>query len=120
MNFGPTFQWSEPRASVVRRSGLKIEPVGLNPGDALQSAPFGGIQSYLQSLYKRVKMADTIKQDNAQNTEQSDLKEDTKHVLEHPWTLWYDVGTQGRQNQQQFGQALRAVYTFSTVEDFWW
>jgi len=41
-----------------------------------------------------------------------------KHTLEHSWTLWFDNPT-GRQKQTTWGASLRAVYTFSTVEDFW-
>lgn len=41
-----------------------------------------------------------------------------RHPLEHSWTLWFDNPT-GRQKQATWGQTLRSVYTFSTVEDFW-
>lgn len=42
-----------------------------------------------------------------------------KHPLEHTWTLWFD-NPDGRQRTSTFGATLRSVYTFSTVEDFWW
>mmetsp|Transcript_24240 Transcript_24240/g.76270 ORF Transcript_24240/g.76270 Transcript_24240/m.76270 type:complete len:182 (+) Transcript_24240:80-625(+) len=42
-----------------------------------------------------------------------------KHPLEHAWTLWFD-NPNGRSKQSTWGQTLRTVYTFSTVEDFWW
>lgn len=41
-----------------------------------------------------------------------------KHPLEYKWTLWFD-NPKGTQNQNNWGQTLRAVYTFDTVEDFW-
>jgi translation initiation factor 4E len=41
-----------------------------------------------------------------------------KHPLEHTWTLWFD-NPNGRQKQATWGQTLRSVYTFNTVEDFW-
>mmetsp|Transcript_24239 Transcript_24239/g.76263 ORF Transcript_24239/g.76263 Transcript_24239/m.76263 type:complete len:201 (+) Transcript_24239:80-682(+) len=41
-----------------------------------------------------------------------------KHPLEHAWTLWFD-NPNGRSKQSTWGQTLRTVYTFSTVEDFW-
>eukprot|EP00271_Cylindrocystis_brebissonii_P011635 TRINITY_DN29519_c0_g1_i1.p1 TRINITY_DN29519_c0_g1~~TRINITY_DN29519_c0_g1_i1.p1 ORF type:complete len:224 (+),score=43.91 TRINITY_DN29519_c0_g1_i1:153-824(+) len=41
----------------------------------------------------------------------------TKHPLENSWTLWFD-NPSGRQ-KSQWGDTLRKVYTFSTVEDFW-
>lgn len=41
-----------------------------------------------------------------------------KHPLENSWTMWFDIPT-GRQKQSTWGQTLRSVYTFDTVEDFW-
>lgn len=41
-----------------------------------------------------------------------------KHPLEHPWTFWFD-NPNGKQKQATWGSSIRAVYTFSTVEDFW-
>ena len=43
----------------------------------------------------------------------------SQHPLEHTWTLWFD-NPSGRQKQATWGQTLRQVYTFGTVEDFWW
>ncbi|MCO5601402.1 hypothetical protein L7F22_055522 [Adiantum nelumboides] len=40
-----------------------------------------------------------------------------KHPLEHAWTIWFD--NTGKTKQSSWGSALRSVYTFSTVEDFW-
>ncbi len=42
-----------------------------------------------------------------------------KHTLENRWTLWFDNPNQ-KQTQKQYGHSLRPVYTFDTVEDFWW
>lgn len=41
-----------------------------------------------------------------------------KHPLETKWTLWFD-NPNGKQKQATWGQTLRTVYTFDTVEDFW-
>lgn len=41
-----------------------------------------------------------------------------KHKLEHRWTLWFD-NPQTKQSLNKFGQSLRSVLTFDTVEDFW-
>jgi translation initiation factor 4E len=41
-----------------------------------------------------------------------------KHPLEHAWTFWFD-NPNGKQKQVAWGSSIRAVYTFSTVEDFW-
>ncbi len=35
------------------------------------------------------------------------------------WTLWFD-NPNGRKQQANWGSSLKAVYTFDTVEDFWW
>lgn len=42
-----------------------------------------------------------------------------KHPLEYSWTLWFDAGSAGKAKANSWGSSLRAVYTFSTVEDFW-
>ena len=46
------------------------------------------------------------------------------HPLEHKWTLWFDnqkaggAGS-GKMSAAAWGQTLRSVYSFDTVEDFW-
>eukprot|EP00873_Tetraselmis_striata_P034339 jgi/Tetstr1/454603/TSEL_041496.t1 len=43
-----------------------------------------------------------------------------KHPLENRWTLWFDNPSKNsKQSSATWGQSLRAVYTFDTVEDFW-
>ena len=42
-----------------------------------------------------------------------------RHPLEYRWTLWFDNPAQ-KQSMNKFGQGLRPVYSFDTVEDFWW
>lgn len=42
-----------------------------------------------------------------------------KHSLEHRWTLWFD-NPQTKQTTNKYGQTLKPVYTFESVEDFWW
>ncbi|GER31813.1 eukaryotic translation initiation factor 4Efamily protein [Striga asiatica] len=41
-----------------------------------------------------------------------------KHPLEHSWTFWFD-NPSAKSKQATWGSAIRAIYTFSTVEDFW-
>lgn len=47
----------------------------------------------------------------------------TSHPLEHKWTLWFDnqksggAGS-GKMSAAAWGQTLRSVYSFDTVEDF--
>ncbi|KAF5838073.1 eukaryotic initiation factor [Dunaliella salina] len=43
---------------------------------------------------------------------------DQKHPLENAWTLWFD-NPQQKQTTSKFGQTLRPVFTFNTVEEFW-
>jgi len=45
--------------------------------------------------------------------------EPKKHPLEHSWTFWFD-NPNGKQKQATWGSSLRPVYTFHTVEEFWW
>jgi translation initiation factor 4E len=44
---------------------------------------------------------------------------DQKHMLENRWTLWFD-NPQAKQSKQAYGNSVKQVYTFDTVEDFWW
>lgn len=46
------------------------------------------------------------------------------HPLEHKWTLWFDNqksggSGSGKMSAAAWGQTLRSVYSFDTVEDFW-
>lgn len=50
---------------------------------------------------------------------QKSLDAPKKHPLETPWTFWFD-NPNGKQKQSTWGTSLRPVYTFGTVEDFWW
>jgi translation initiation factor 4E len=43
----------------------------------------------------------------------------SKHPLEQAWTLWFD-NPQAKQSTNRYGQTLKEVFTFNTVEDFWW
>lgn len=61
-------------------------------------------------------MADENKQQQAEGDTPDFTK---KHQLEHKWTLWFD-NPSTRQTLNRYGQGLRPVYSFDTVEDFWW
>ena len=41
------------------------------------------------------------------------------HRLERKWTFWFDNQSKPKQGAA-WGSALRKVYTFDTVEEFWW
>ena len=41
------------------------------------------------------------------------------HKLERKWTFWFDNQSRPKQGAA-WGSSLRKVYTFDTVEEFWW
>lgn len=41
------------------------------------------------------------------------------HKLERKWTFWFDNQSRPKQGAA-WGTSLRKVYTFETVEEFWW
>ncbi|CAK9136626.1 unnamed protein product [Ilex paraguariensis] len=41
-----------------------------------------------------------------------------KHPLEHLWTFWFDSPL-AKSRQSSWGNSLKSIYTFSTVEEFW-
>ena len=41
------------------------------------------------------------------------------HMLERKWTFWFDNQSRPKQGAE-WGSSLRKVYTFDTVEEFWW
>eukprot|EP01127_Copromyxa_protea_P007920 TRINITY_DN17_c0_g1_i1.p1 TRINITY_DN17_c0_g1~~TRINITY_DN17_c0_g1_i1.p1 ORF type:complete len:188 (-),score=35.68 TRINITY_DN17_c0_g1_i1:73-636(-) len=42
----------------------------------------------------------------------------TKHQLNDDWTWWFTNPTK-RQTRESWGESLKEIYTFDTVEDFW-
>ena len=68
-------------------------------------------------------MADADKREEASTAPKEEgeaAQGESKHPLEHKWTLWYDAGSGGKGGGGSWGSTLRSVYTFDTVEDFWW
>ena len=59
------------------------------------------------------------REDGEQASTKDSKSASDKHPLEHKWTLWFD-NPSGKQKQDSWGSSLRSVYTFDTVEDFWW
>lgn len=59
------------------------------------------------------------REDGEQTSAKDSKPASDKHSLEHKWTLWFD-NPSGKQKQDSWGSSLRSVYTFDTVEDFWW
>lgn len=42
------------------------------------------------------------------------------HRLDKKWTFWCDNQSKPKQGSAAWGNNLRNVYTFDTVEEFWW
>jgi len=42
-----------------------------------------------------------------------------KHPLRNTWVLWYDAQLSNGKRPSQWGENMKEVYSFSTVEDFW-
>lgn len=52
--------------------------------------------------------------------ENHSLQNDSKeHLLENPWTLWYDAPSDRRLTAENWAANLKNLTTFNTVEDFW-
>ncbi|CAI9755915.1 unnamed protein product [Fraxinus pennsylvanica] len=51
--------------------------------------------------------------------EAEEVAEKQPHKLERKWTFWYDNQSKPKQGAA-WGSSLRNVYTFDTVEEFWW
>eukprot|EP00126_Sphaerothecum_destruens_P014040 Sdes_comp24078_c0_seq1m22140 len=45
-------------------------------------------------------------------------KFNVKHPLQNKWTFWYDL-QERKATDDNWGQGMREVYSFDTVEDFW-
>lgn len=45
--------------------------------------------------------------------------DDEQHPLQNRWVLWYD-NPKKRNSNESWEENLKNVYTFNTVEDFWW
>jgi len=53
-----------------------------------------------------------------ENTQRVDDEFAIKHPLQHSWALWFD-NPQKKTSLASWGDYLKKIYTFSTVEDFW-
>lgn len=42
------------------------------------------------------------------------------HRLERKWTFWFDNQSKPKQQGAAWGSSIRKLYTFETVEEFWW
>jgi len=72
-------------------------------------------------VFQMSKDAVPEKPDEQAQTESEKITDEfaIKHPLQHAWVLWYDGGAAKKITAQTWGDNLKKVYTFSTVEDFW-
>ncbi|KAK8551442.1 hypothetical protein V6N12_040080 [Hibiscus sabdariffa] len=56
-------------------------------------------------------------EDTALPSTKNDMVEQP-HLLEHLWTFWFD-NPSAKSRQAAWGSSMHAIYTFSTVEQFW-
>lgn len=54
----------------------------------------------------------------AASEDQNNQTTQKQHPLENSWTFWFDSGF-NKSKQAEWGSAIRPIYTFSTVEEFW-
>ncbi|XP_030474169.2 eukaryotic translation initiation factor 4E-2-like isoform X1 [Syzygium oleosum] len=57
-------------------------------------------------------------EDSAEQPAREEPKADQPHPLEHSWTFWFD-NPSAKSKQVAWGDSMRPIYTFSTVEEFW-
>ncbi|GMF40835.1 unnamed protein product [Phytophthora fragariaefolia] len=54
-----------------------------------------------------------------QPSEEQKTEDAVQHPLQNRWVLWYD-NPKKRHSTESWEDNLKNVYTFNTVEDFWW
>jgi translation initiation factor 4E len=65
------------------------------------------------------KVEEKIEENEATETTIAPTVPSVKHPLQHRWTLWYD-NPKKRNSAESWEENLKKIYTFDTVEDFWW
>lgn len=99
-----------PNLPPVSASKQRLKPL---------SKLYRGITNHVQSRHPELSLIlSSMAEENKQQAE-STPDFSRKHQLEHKWTLWFD-NPSTRQTLNRYGQGLRPVYSFDTVEDFWW
>ncbi|PKU72541.1 Eukaryotic translation initiation factor isoform 4E [Dendrobium catenatum] len=63
--------------------------------------------------------AEALTQTEAREEVEGGVLNRQPHKLERKWTFWFDNQSKVKQGAA-WGSSLRKVYTFDTVEDFWW
>lgn len=82
----------------------------------LESCIESRIATYNLRTTCKIIMADENRPEQAGEETTPDFTK--RHPLEHKWTLWFD-NPSTKQSVARFGQGLRPVYSFDSVEDFW-
>jgi len=58
--------------------------------------------------------------DTSNGAKQLSFDPNISHPLKHGWTLWYDAQLSGgKRPGGSWGDNIKEVFTFSTIEDFW-
>eukprot|EP01125_Pyxidicula_operculata_P021010 TRINITY_DN792_c0_g1_i1.p1 TRINITY_DN792_c0_g1~~TRINITY_DN792_c0_g1_i1.p1 ORF type:complete len:209 (-),score=22.64 TRINITY_DN792_c0_g1_i1:348-974(-) len=59
-------------------------------------------------------------ENNENNQETASLDDfSVKHPLQHAWCWWYDNNSKKKPSATNWGDNLKNIYSFNTVEDFW-
>lgn len=62
---------------------------------------------------------ETATEGSATEATATGVEKPLQHKLERKWTFWFDNQSKPKQGAA-WGSSLRKVYTFDTVEEFWW
>lgn len=63
--------------------------------------------------------ADTQEREEGEIVTPEKPKAEAAHLLENVWTLWFNSNSGQIQNNENWGEGLKPVYDFGTVEQFW-
>jgi len=64
---------------------------------------------------------EVLKPEESVITKQIPFDPNVKHPLKFTWTLWYEyhLSSRTRPASNQWGENIKPVFSFQTVEDFW-
>eukprot|EP00013_Stygamoeba_regulata_P023764 CAMPEP_0177647210 /NCGR_PEP_ID=MMETSP0447-20121125/10180_1 /TAXON_ID=0 /ORGANISM="Stygamoeba regulata, Strain BSH-02190019" /LENGTH=239 /DNA_ID=CAMNT_0019149783 /DNA_START=147 /DNA_END=866 /DNA_ORIENTATION=- len=95
---------------------MLAEPVSANVDMKSVDEPISGLKNEAGDAEK--KDADASSSSSSLLGAGPSVSLEVLHPLQHTWVLWYD-SSRGKSNQQTWGDNLKKISTFSTVEDFW-
>jgi len=103
-------------ASELKQSnGVQIQELTANS----PQSPSNEVDQKLENLSINDEEKSNVDSDQKEETETGEaLSFAIKHPLQNRWTLWYDYPGP-KTTQANWGDSLKKVVTFDTVEDFW-